>query len=397
MPDHNAFDRSQGTAGKPLWLLLADTRDPRCSHFASALNSQQADAELRVHDWREASLPVDLLNHPGPVHVRVESASHNLEAVRHLVELGEPESLQQGFAAVPANTLSQLQQGAYLPAAGFYYGMKQRLQQWQQQLLNSGVEHYWMNSPAHILAVSDKHVCHRTLHRAGVAVPDARYDIHQPEQLWSLLQQPGWRRVFVKPRFGAGGSGILALTQHGSGHLHALTTLEYDNGQWFNCIKPRTLKGVAQIAPLIEQLAKSGLIVEKWIPKLKHRQRECDSRLLVIDGQIQLGVVRSSSGPITNLHLLNQRHPIEELWQQLPESALLELQADMATLARLYPHSVQLAVDVAFHQYQRNHRVLEINAFGDFLQRVTAQGYNSHELQLRHYLNTLAARTQHHD
>ncbi|MGB2130792.1 MAG: STM4014 family protein [Marinobacterium sp.] len=397
MLNHHEFSRSGRATGKPLWLLLADTQDPRCSHFASALSNQQPNAELRVHDWREASLPADLLNHPGPVHVRVESASHNLEAVRHLVALGESESLQQDFAPVPANTLAQLQQGAYLPAAGFYYGVKQRLQQWQQQLLNSGVEHHWMNSPAHILAVSDKHACHQTLHRAGVAVPDARYDIHQPEQLWSLLQQPGWRRVFIKPRFGAGGSGIIALTHHGPGNLHALTTLEYDNGQWFNCIRPRTLKGVAQIAPLIELLAESGLIVEKWIPKLKHKQRECDSRLLVIDGQIQLGVVRSSSGPITNLHLLNQRHPIEELWQLLPESALSALRADMATLAELYPHSIQLAVDVAFHQYQRRHRVLEINAFGDFLQRVTAQGYNSYELQLRHYLNTLVARTNHHD
>ncbi|WP_221801582.1 STM4014 family protein [Oceanobacter mangrovi] len=372
----------------PHWLLLASANDPRTHAFATALQQQQPNSHLTIHDWQQAKLPLATLSEAGlgQLHIRVESASHDLETVRQLSRLGTARAQQQGFAPVPETTLAALQDGAYLPAACYYHGVGERLQQWQQQLQDHGIEHQWMNRPEHIQAVSDKLRCHQQMADAGIAVAEARYDIHTAEQLWQLLQQPGWQRVFVKPRFGAAAAGILALAQLRPDLWRGQTTLHQHQGQWVNSLRPQLLREQADINAVVEQLLLSGIVVEKWLPKLKYRQLESDCRLLVIGGEIRLGVLRCSHSPITNLHLLNQRHPLESLWPLVPAAAISALHEDMAKLAQLFPHSTQLAVDVAFHQYQRRHRVLEVNAFGDFLQRVEYQGMNSYQLQLQHYL-----------
>ena len=63
----------------------------------------------------------------------------------------------------------------------------------------------------------------------------------------------------------------------------------------------------AEVADLIDALAREGVQVEEWLPKAGLDESVFDLRVVVIGGEARHAVVRMGPGPMTNLHLGNRR------------------------------------------------------------------------------------------
>ena len=101
--------------------------------------------------------------------------------------------------------------------------------------------------------------------------------------------------------------------------------------------------------------------------------RHFDTRVLVVAGEPAFTVVRTSSHPITNLHLGGTRGDpaiVADVAGPAHESC--------RRIARLYAGTLHIGVDVLYEPGLRAHRVLEANAFGDLLPGL---GVYEHELR----------------
>ncbi|MEJ2612929.1 MAG: STM4014 family protein [Candidatus Thiodiazotropha sp.] len=362
------------------WLIIGSSDDPRVVGFQSALNGIGCDAQTLDYlaDW-EQTLPEQLTPETC---LRIESPGHDLDAIQRLMSNGCEPARLAGFQVVDEAQFgkSYLEQGAFIAPHQLYFGLQHYLRGLEQHLVNYPVA-WTMNHIDDILLFYDKQQCHQRLTGQQLPTPPAMYDIGGFEQLMSAMDDNGLKRVFIKPRYGSGASGILALDRRPH-LLSALTTIEVANDSWFNTRKLRHLRGHETIAPIIDRLAGWGLHCERWMPKLRIGPFETDCRFLIVDGHVDFAVLRKSRSPITNLHLLNQRADISEVRSLLSQDVWNQIEITLSGIARMFPKSFHLAVDLAIHANRRDHFVLEINAFGDFLQNVFHQGMNSYQWQL---------------
>lgn len=77
--------------------------------------------------------------------------------------------------------------------------------------------------------------------------------------------------------------------------------------------------------------------------------------------------MRLSKSPITNLHLLNDRLPLEEIRPRLSLEAWEALKHTCRRVAACFPDNLMVAPDIAISPDFKRHHVLEVNAFGDLL------------------------------
>lgn len=228
-----------------------------------------------------------------------------------------------------------------------------------------------LNPPADIAAMFDKWESHRRFAARGLPRPPTRLAPRDPEEFLAGMGPEG--RVFLKPRFGSSASGMLAL-RWSRGRLQLAAPLSRRGGRLFNSLRVGTWTERAEIEALVRLLLPTGMVQERWIPKLTLEGGAVDLRVLVVAGEARHRVVRMSRTPMTNLHLGNRRGREEDL-----EPGVLRAACRLAEeAAALFPGSLSAGVDILLDARGRPH-VGEINAFGDLLPGLVHRGESAYE------------------
>jgi glutathione synthase/RimK-type ligase-like ATP-grasp enzyme len=238
-----------------------------------------------------------------------------------------------------------------------------------------------LNQPADVVTMCDKRRCHAVLDAAGVPVPAALGEITDYAGLRTAMRRAGWARVFVKPAHGSSASGVLALAVNGP-RVVATTSVERAEGRLFNSLRVRRYEREAEVADIVDRLAPDGLHVERWLPKAGLADRVVDLRVVVVAGRPTHAVVRAGRGPITNLHLGNARGDLAALRAAAGPANWAAAMATCERVAACFPGTLHIGVDLMFLVGWDRHAVAEVNAFGDLLPGVLADGRDTYATQL---------------
>ncbi|BEL02879.1 hypothetical protein Q0Z83_010700 [Actinoplanes sichuanensis] len=301
---------------------------------------------------------------PGPgMVVRIESPGEDAEVDRLLREAGS------GRPAVAA------EHGEIVGTAAAFAGLRVAL---DRVVAGGGL---LLNQPGDILTMSDKPRCHALLAAAGIPVPPALPPVHDYESLRAAMAGVGWSRVFVKPAHGSSASGVVAFAVAGR-RLSAVTSVELSGGRIFNNLQVRRYTDEASIRAIVDRLGPDGLHVERWFPKAALNDRVLDLRVVVIAGRPRHVVVRTSRSPMTNLHLGNARGDVAAVRAAAGSLSWAAAMETCARAAACFPGTLHVGVDLMFRTGWREHAVAEVNAFGDLLPRVLADGLDTYGAQI---------------
>jgi glutathione synthase/RimK-type ligase-like ATP-grasp enzyme len=217
----------------------------------------------------------------------------------------------------------------------------------------------------------DKARCHALLSERGISVPAAIPGIVDFKSLTASRAEHGWSEVYVKIRHGSSASGVVSVSHNGA-LTWAITSAELHRTahgyELYNSLKVRHYSREQDIALLIDRLGLDGLHVEIAIRKLYIQRNETDLRLVTVGGRVTHAVGRSSSLPITNLHLGGSRRDVREFRERvgaLRWGRIIEL---AERTAACFPRSHCLGIDVLSDTDQDY--IGEVNAYGDLLPKL---------------------------
>jgi hypothetical protein len=324
---------------------------------------------------------------PGAV-VRIESPGKDFAVEQALLRLGadEPDDEHADYERIERAAVEQLvfDKGRILPLRQWYLGLRAALRLIDGQLA-ACPPHQLMAKPDDILVMFDKRACHARLAAAGVAVPRCLGPVGSYDELLAVIEQAGCPRVFVKPAHGSSASGVIAYQLNRGRHL-ATTTVELvrERGvlRLYNSRRLRQYRDDADVAALIDAVCRQRAHVEQWLPKASVAERVFDLRVVVIGGQARHVVVRMSRGPMTNLHLLNQRGVWADVLERLGDAAWAEARRCCELAMACFPASLYAGIDLLIAAGYRRHAVLELNAFGDLLPGVLWDGVDTYAAEI---------------
>ncbi|MFI6079943.1 STM4014 family protein [Streptomyces sp. NPDC051217] len=256
-----------------------------------------------------------------------------------------------------------------------------------------------LDDPDELAVLFDKRLCHEVLDLASVPVPPSPTSgagsppVRGWDDVRALMGGPGMRRAFVKIAHGSSASGVLAVETAGPGRVRATTSVERDAaGRLFNSLRVRRLTTEPEVAAIVDALAPDGLHVERWLPKATQNGRATDLRVVVVAGRATHAVVRTSSSPMTNLHLGGSRGDLNAVRAATETTsggggwrAALEI---CERAAACFPGTHCVGVDLLPATGWRRFAVGEVNAFGDLLPGLTglpgsgAEGQDTYGAQL---------------
>ncbi|MFG3407372.1 STM4014 family protein [Streptomyces sp. NPDC048142] len=254
-----------------------------------------------------------------------------------------------------------------------------------------------LGSPGDISVLFDKRLCHGLLDRAEVSVPASPTSGSgaAPVRGWSdvreLLRAHRMPRAFVKLAHGSSASGVLAVETAGPGRVRASTSVERDaSGRLFNSLRVRRYASEREVGAVVDALAPDGLHIERWLPKPSQRGRVADLRIVVVGGRATHAVVRTSTGPMTNLHLGGARGDLDEVRAAVAAAGgcWREALAMCERAAACFPGTPCVGVDLLPTAGWRRFAVGEVNAFGDLLPGLTglpgsgAEGLDTYAAQV---------------
>lgn len=250
-----------------------------------------------------------------------------------------------------------------------------------------------LQEPADLVDMCDKRRCHARLAAAGVPVPPALPGpVTGYASLRAAMEAHRWPRVFVKPAHGSSASGVVALATASGGRVRAVTSADLVRGadgsvELYNSLRLRTYTREEDVAAVVDALAPDHLHVERWVPKAGFAGRTVDLRVVVVAGRAAHVVVRSSSSPMTNLHLGNARGDLAALRESVDPHSWEQAMATAEAAAACFPRTLYAGVDLLASPGWREFAVCEVNAFGDLLPGVLHEGRDTYAEQL-HALTT---------
>lgn len=241
----------------------------------------------------------------------------------------------------------------------------------------------WLNSAESILGMTDKWSCQQHLAAHGLRIPPLLGRVDSFAHLESLMAAHGCTQVFVKPRFGSSGSGVIALRRSAQ-RWQAISSVRLIAGRLFNQLRVRALCDRHAIASLVDHLlAATPCYVEGWIPKPRvpgTADSSFDLRVIAWHGQLRQCIARVAATPISNLHLGNLR--IAPHWLSGPQRAAIA--QTVSQVAAAFPGAQVCGLDLIVRA--RDVVVLEVNAFGDHLREVhAADGASAADDQAAHW------------
>jgi hypothetical protein len=234
-------------------------------------------------------------------------------------------------------------------------------------------------------ALFDKRVTSRVWESMSLPVPRAiRAPLRTLRELLDAMREAQMKQAYVKVSSGSSAA-LLALVSAGrllagsprGESPHAMTTMEEQAGAYFSSRKVRRVEG-ASLEKVVAYLFAEGAQVEESLPKARLLNRNFDLRIVVVDGQAKSVVVRSSTIPITNLHLGGSRGDVDALRALCPKDAWAAAMHDAERAARAFPALI-VGIDLLFLPRFHGHALLEGNAFGDFFPGYVMEGRTVHE------------------
>lgn len=327
-------------SGNRQWLVVGGEGDVRVLGFQRALRkagypraivaSYREVLELQV-DWSEADA------------VRIEAPGRDFETEQLLIEAG-------GGARI------EFDKGRIHDPAHWYLGLC--------RVMRLIPPCRAMNAAADVITMFNKIACSKLLSERGVAVPAWYARVFSFDDVKQAVGDTG--SAFIKLENGSSASGAVAYRTSRGRHW-AATTVEQANGRLYNSRRIRILTSEKEIATLIDALGPHGMYAERWTPKAGMDGRTFDVRVVVIRGKASHAVGRLSRSPMTNLHLLNGRASAERVAAHAGEEAWGRILSAAEAAAACFPNSHYAGVDVVITPDLRSVKVLEVNAFGDFL------------------------------
>lgn len=382
------------------FVLIANPESPRVALFNEVL-ARRGLRPARVAPWLDllrGEVRLESLVKPGDV-VRLDSPGQNFAVERALLKLGACAPEEPGMLRMSPEALDAMAQdkGLMMPSRQWYLGWRSALEMVQSQLAGCR-EHVLMNAVEDVKTMYDKPACQEMLMQRGIAVPGVLGCVTSYEHLLALMAETRCPQVFLKPAHGSGGSGVVAFRRSGA-KCAAMTTVEMVSGgegvALYNNRKVRRIEDERTIAVLVNALAGHRLHAEVWVPKAGVRDGALDLRVLVIGGRAMHAVARVSRSPITNLHLLNKRAPVEEVVQRMGAEGYSRAIALAAKAAECFSGSLHAGVDLLIKRDWSGAAVLEVNAFGDLLKGVTHEGVGTYDAEMEVLLKGWEGRVNH--
>ncbi|MBT1710702.1 STM4014 family protein [Fulvivirgaceae bacterium PWU5] len=322
--------------------------------------------------------------------LRIESPGENFEVERRIIARGA-DIVHTGNAG----RISEVDARNLRPDHGrirflrqWFLGFGHVLRQIQQSAVTSGCS--MLNTPDAIRLMFDKRCCQRHLQDRQIPIPRLLPELVSYHALREQIQEERGRRLFIKPSHASSASGVLAYRAQGHREeIFAPIALERVAGEvkLYNSLKVRRYTDRTDIRILVDFILREGAVVEEWIPKASLQGKIFDLRVVVINGRAQFTLPRLSAGPITNLHLGNQRGPVsnlrERLGSQCYDQAMHCAEAAVRSLNGAFYAGVDVLIPAGFGQP----RVLEINAFGDLLPGLTnVHGHDTYTATLKEWM-----------
>jgi glutathione synthase/RimK-type ligase-like ATP-grasp enzyme len=383
--------RHQQPPRQPADVVVGTAGDPRVAGYQAA-RARAGLLPAVLLDYRDLIADPDsaAAGIPAWARVRIDSPGRDTQVLAGLLGQGIETCARLCVHHVPRGEIERQagERGRLLPPRQLYFGLERIIGALHRRAREAGTQQIRLvPDVATILLAFDKPACHRHLAAHDVPVPAALPYIGSFDALRAAMQAKRMPRVFIKLQHGSAAAGTVALATSRLG-MRAVTTVEMVSGadgvRLYNTRALRHHTSPLEIARLIDALAPHGLQVEAWVPKAGVDGRIADLRIVVIDGEPVLRVLRKSSEPITNLHLGGERADAGALLSRMPASTLAALDDTCRRVARAFPGALQLGIDVAVAAGLARHFVLEVNAFGDLLKGVaTSQGLDTYDVQLR--------------
>lgn len=242
-----------------------------------------------------------------------------------------------------------------------------------KRLAETGSKIRFLNHPAGILKALNKAVSKKLLQERGLPVtellgenPKDFSEVHQimeAHRAWS---------VFVKPVYGSGAAGVLALSiQPATGKVAAYTSACDSAGELVQQKKIRRITDPEEAARILNRILQLDTVVERWHPKAVSGGESFDFRVLWQFGRVEYLVARKSVMPITNLHLNNHAAMPEEIFtSNLPwnrERVLVEIDELCQQAMKSFPELCMAGLDIMLDKKTGKPRIIEINGQGDLL------------------------------
>ncbi|MFO0756061.1 MAG: STM4014 family protein [Byssovorax sp.] len=375
------------------FVVVGNPQNRRVTLFQEAL-ARAGLAPARIVSWIDLLTGRDTLERavtPGAI-VRFESPGEDFAVERTLIALGAEVADDGAAARIPAEAALRLDEdrGLLLHPRQWYLGLREALAR-AAEALDRCPPHARMNTPAEIAVLFDKRRCHAACEAAGAPVPRALGAVRSFDELLSRMAETHTRRVFVKLACGSSASGVIALASDAA-RIRAVTSVELvrRDGQahLYNSLRVRHYDDLRDIATIIDRITAEGAHVEAWIPKAMINGRAFDLRVVVIAGQARHVVVRTSTGPITNLHLGGRRGDPDEVRARLGDTRWQAALGAAEQAAGAFPGALHAGVDIAIGSTLRRHAVLEVNAFGDLLPGVLDRGEDTYTAEIAAYLRS---------
>ena len=220
----------------------------------------------------------------------------------------------------------------------------------------------FLNTPDALLRALDKKETKEVLMDKGLKVNQMLPSPHSFDELRQLLADCG-RGCFLKPRYGSGAGGIMAIRyQPNRNKWVVYTTLRQVDGVIHNTKRINRLSVEKEIIPLAEAVIQTEAILEEWIPKAQLQGENYDLRVVCRESEIDYIVVRCSKGSITNLHLNNKAH----WWNELSLSEEVRQQIYFQCQEAVQSLDLQYAgVDVLIERGTDIPYIIEVNGQGD--------------------------------
>ncbi len=330
---------------------------------------------------------------PAGAVVRIESPGENETVERKLVELGAKDMPTDSLPA-SCSLARRVDHGLIYYPRLWYRGFCRLLARLHRDLDARVV---WMNHPTEIATAFDKLACHCLFREKRLPVPETLGSISDYADLRRRMREKDRSRAFVKLSYGSSASGVVAFQTNGRS-VRATTSVEMVRAgksfQLYNSLRVRCYQRERDVAALIDALCDQGAHAEVWLPKAGFDGRTFDLRVLLIDNQVRHVVMRTSRGPITNLHLGNRRGDVERLLRVVEPRCVAAAWKSCRRAAELFPRSLYAGVDLMFLPGFRRHAVLEINAFGDLLPNVFHKGQDTYTAEWEAVAVRLRANSQ---
>lgn len=231
----------------------------------------------------------------------------------------------------------------------------------------------FLNSPSAILQLLDKVACKEELQKHNLPITTmVGKNPKNFQELKGIMNEKKCWSVFLKPVYGSGAAGILALSmQPVTGKLVAYTAVCVESNRLLQKKKIRKITNEKEIEEIVNAVTSLATIVERWYPKAGIGKESFDFRVLWQFNKMEYILARKSASPITNLHLNNGAVSLEELFRtQEPwnhDNVLKEIEELCQNAMAVFPQVQIAGLDVMLDRKTGKPRIIEMNGQGDLL------------------------------